>query len=161
MDLLLACTRRNALSSCSELWSKVAYPSLKPLGSWIDDLIARLEFFQVSTSNARPTSSAQRGVFAVYAHGIFSLCRVHSAGSTTARQLCSGSRASSLPRASSRARCRTSRANTRYRYGRCKDVIHCRRVALTKLSVRRSTSSASIFTSSRTSPRTRPSHRKR
>ena len=29
-----------------EVWSKVAYPSLKPLGSWIIDLIKRLNFMQ-------------------------------------------------------------------------------------------------------------------
>ena len=29
-----------------QMWSKAAYPSLKPLGSWVSDLIARLAFIQ-------------------------------------------------------------------------------------------------------------------
>jgi dynein heavy chain len=29
-----------------DTWHKVAYPSLKPLGSWINDLIERLNFMQ-------------------------------------------------------------------------------------------------------------------
>jgi len=29
-----------------EIWEKVAYPSLKPLGSWVNDVIQRLAFFK-------------------------------------------------------------------------------------------------------------------
>jgi len=29
-----------------ENWQKVAYPSLKPLGSWIKDFLERVEFFK-------------------------------------------------------------------------------------------------------------------
>lgn len=29
-----------------EMWKSKAYPSLKPLASWFDDLLARIEFFK-------------------------------------------------------------------------------------------------------------------
>jgi len=32
-------------SKVPENWAKVAYPSLKPLGSWVDDFVKRVEFF--------------------------------------------------------------------------------------------------------------------
>ena len=39
-----------------ELWQKVAYPSLKPMGSWILDLLKRLEFMQAWVDNGAPPS---------------------------------------------------------------------------------------------------------
>ena len=36
------------------MWSKVAYPSLKPLGSWVKDLIERCKFIQSWVDNGSP-----------------------------------------------------------------------------------------------------------
>jgi dynein heavy chain, axonemal len=38
-----------------ELWARVAYPSHKPLGSWIEDLIERIRFFQDWFDHSCPT----------------------------------------------------------------------------------------------------------
>ena len=35
-------------------WSKVAYPSLKPLGAWVIDLVARCEFIQAWYDKGNP-----------------------------------------------------------------------------------------------------------
>jgi len=37
-----------------EMWAKVAYPSLKPLASWVPDLLARLDFIQTWYDNGKP-----------------------------------------------------------------------------------------------------------
>ena len=37
-----------------EMWSKVAYPSLKPLASWVPDLLKRIEFIQQWYENGKP-----------------------------------------------------------------------------------------------------------
>lgn len=40
----------------SETWAKTAYPSLKPLGSWILDFVKRLDFMQSWIDNGAPTT---------------------------------------------------------------------------------------------------------
>eukprot|EP00164_Ancoracysta_twista_P009222 GFYU01013577.1.p1 GENE.GFYU01013577.1~~GFYU01013577.1.p1 ORF type:complete len:229 (+),score=81.19 GFYU01013577.1:96-689(+) len=42
------------VNSIPEMWAKVAYPSLKPLGSWVADLFARLDFLQKWIDNGPP-----------------------------------------------------------------------------------------------------------
>jgi len=37
-----------------EMWSKVAYPSLKPLASWVPDLIKRIAFIQAWYDDGKP-----------------------------------------------------------------------------------------------------------
>ena len=37
-----------------DLWAKVAYPSLKPLASWVVDLEERLVFFNEWVENGKP-----------------------------------------------------------------------------------------------------------
>ena len=39
------------------MWAAKSYPSLKPLGSYITDLIARLQFFKVIYNSADKMSS--------------------------------------------------------------------------------------------------------
>ena len=34
------------LKRVPELWEKVAYPSLKPLGTWVPDLLERVKFMR-------------------------------------------------------------------------------------------------------------------
>ena len=38
-----------------EAWTAVSYPSLKPLGGWVNDLIQRLEFFNLWITNGSPS----------------------------------------------------------------------------------------------------------
>ena len=45
------------------LWERVAYPSLKPLGSWVLDLIKRVEFMRVWLTDGEPTAFWMSGFF--------------------------------------------------------------------------------------------------
>jgi len=43
LDLMYGCFLKNQVP---KNWVDFAYPSLKPLGSWFDDLILRVEFMK-------------------------------------------------------------------------------------------------------------------
>jgi dynein heavy chain len=46
-----------------EMWNRVSYPSLKPLGSWINNLIARLLFMNRWVYDGVPTNFWLSGFF--------------------------------------------------------------------------------------------------
>ena len=51
------------IAQVPSLWSDAAYPSLKPLGSWVTDLIARVTFLKRWIANGAPTSFLLPGFF--------------------------------------------------------------------------------------------------
>lgn len=48
------------------MWAGKSYPSLKPLGSFIQDLVERLQFFQKWIDNGQPVVSWMSGIFFVH-----------------------------------------------------------------------------------------------
>jgi len=46
-----------------EMWSKVAYPSLKPLGSWFEDYLKRIEFMRDWLQNGPPKAFWMSGFY--------------------------------------------------------------------------------------------------
>nr|KAF6473900.1 dynein axonemal heavy chain 12 [Rousettus aegyptiacus] len=55
------------LGKVPEIWAKRSYPSLKPLGSYITDFLARLNFLQVIPSDVSNTAPED----GVYIHGLY------------------------------------------------------------------------------------------
>jgi len=60
LDLVFSSLLNNLVP---ELWKKVAYPSLKPLGSWIEDYIKRIDFMRSWLHNGVPNGFWLSGFF--------------------------------------------------------------------------------------------------
>ena len=84
LEMVYHCFLNNQVPS---LWGNAAYPSLKPLGSWVKDLILRCDFIQNWIKHGPPKSFWLPGFFYTQGDGVF-LFVVYSLNSPYVTGLC-------------------------------------------------------------------------